>query len=512
MRARGSSLQAGNAPVSQSRGHPPHVRSSLLTPPRAERSGCAGLISGLPSQSPSPFAMQRLSLALLAAAPSVLLAQSAPVQRPTAFVNVTVVPMDRERTIPNATVIVREGRITSVGPAAQAQIPGDALRIDAAGKYLMPGIAEMHAHVPPGSPTEQTLKDLMFQYIANGVTTIRGMLGSPYQIPLRDRLARGEMLGPTFYVAAPSLNGNSAPTPDSAVKLVRAHKAAGYDLLKIHPGLSRAAYDAMVRTAGEVGITWAGHVPADVGIAHAMETRQSTVDHLDGFLEGSAAPRANIATTAEMVKAADPSKFAELARRSKAMGVWHVPTMLVWANIWAMDETPEQMAARDEMRYAPPQQVQTWINQKRNRNNANVTQQGMTPEIAVRFMELRKQMLKAVVDADGLLLMGTDSPQMFMVPGFALHRELRIMASAGLTPFQILQSGTVNVARYAREVLRADGNFGTVAPGMRADLVLLDANPLADVANLQKRSGVMVKGVWVSADEIRAGLEAIVRR
>jgi imidazolonepropionase-like amidohydrolase len=115
-------------------------------------------------------------------------------------------------------------------------------------------------------------------------------------------------------------------------------------------------------------------------------------------------------------------------------------------------------------------------------------------------------MLKALADEGALLLMGTDSPQMFNVPGFALHRELQVAAKAGLTPFQILQSGSVNVARYAREVLRLEGDFGTVAPGQRADLVLLDANPLRDVSNLTQRAGVMVRGRWVSGDEISAGL------
>jgi imidazolonepropionase-like amidohydrolase len=420
--------------------------------------------------------------------------------------------MDRKVVLERQTVVVRDGRIASVGPAASAQIPATAVRIDGRGKYLMPGIAEMHAHVPPGAATEQGVKDLMFQYIANGVTTIRGMLGAPYQLELRERLARGEILGPTFYVGAPSLNAKTAPTADVAVKLVREYKAAGYDFLKVHPGMTREAYDGMVATSREVGITWAGHVSRHYGAPHAMDTRQSTIDHLDGFVEASVPPGTDpLAPLAELIRVADASRFPGLARRSKEAGVWHVPTMLVWQNLFSVAETPEQIAARDEMKYAPPAQVLTWIQQKRTRDGLNASQ-GLTPADLKRYMELRAQMLKAVVDADGLLLMGTDSPQLFMVPGFALHRELGIMASAGLTPYQILRSGTVNVAQYAREHLKVDGNFGVVAPGMRADLVLLDANPLQDVANLLKRSGVMVKGTWISAGEIRAGLEAIVRR
>src|SRR5688500_10189737 len=175
-----------------------------------------------------------------------------------AFVGVTVIPMDRERVLENQTVVVRDGRIASVGPANRASIPADATRIDGRGKFLLPGLAEMHAHVPPQQGSEQVIKDIMFLYIANGVTSIRGMLGAPYQLQLRSRLASGEILGPTLYVGAPSINGNSAPDPATGARLVREHKQAGYDLLKIHPGPSRATYDSVAAVAAQVGISLGG--------------------------------------------------------------------------------------------------------------------------------------------------------------------------------------------------------------------------------------------------------------
>src|SRR5687767_12813321 len=207
----------------------------------------------------------------------------------TAFVGVTVIPMDRERVLTNQTVVVRNGRIASVG-TARANIPAGAVRIDGRGKFLMPGLAEMHAHVqgPQAANAEEMNRDIMFLYIANGITTIRAMLGAPNQLILREQLARGEVLGPTMYVAAPSLNGNTAPHAEAAMRLVREHKGNGYDLLKIHPGLTREAYDAMVKTAREVDITWAGHVSSQVGVEHILDSRQSTIDHLDGYIEAAA--------------------------------------------------------------------------------------------------------------------------------------------------------------------------------------------------------------------------------
>ena len=201
-----------------------------------------------------------------------------------AFVDVTVLPMDRERVLTGQTVLVRDGRITALGPSGSVRVPPDAQRIDGKGKYLMPGLAEMHAHVLGPQQPQELNRDLMFLYVANGVTTIRAMLGAPNQLVLRDQLKKGEVLGPQMFVAAPSLNGNTAPNPDTAMKLVRAHKAAGYDLLKLHPGLSRATYDSIVSVARSVGITFGGHVSQQVGIDRTLEVRQSTVDHLDGYI------------------------------------------------------------------------------------------------------------------------------------------------------------------------------------------------------------------------------------
>jgi imidazolonepropionase-like amidohydrolase len=191
--------------------------------------------------------------------------------------------------------------------------------------------------------------------------------------------------------------------------------------------------------------------------------------------------------------------------------MWHVPTILIWENLYNHDEAPEALGAREEMKYWPRQQVATMVNQKRNQVAAQQAN-GLTKEVAARYLALRRQALKAVADAGSLLMMGTDSPQLFMVPGFAMHREIGIIQEAGLTPQKIYESGARNVAAYVRDVLKQDGAFGTVIAGNRADLVLLDANPLHDVGNLKRRAGVMVKGRWVSSAEIDRGLAELAAR
>jgi imidazolonepropionase-like amidohydrolase len=389
--------------------------------------------------------------------------------------------------------------------------------VDGRGKFLMPGLAEMHAHVlGPQAPNSEALnRDIMFLYVANGITTIRAMLGAPNQLVLRNQLESGEVLGPTMYVAAPSLNGQSAPDAATAERLVRAHRETGYDLLKIHPGLTRAAYDAMVRTSREVGITWAGHVSAQIPVEHILDTKQSTVDHLDGYIEAAASDeiRRAVASPTQQVtmpqvwKSVTDARMRELARKTKEAGTWNVPTMFLWESFFGPG-SPEDWSTREEMKYAPKQWVNNWMNQKRQRIQLD-SQNGITPADAALLISLRRKMLKALADEGAPLLMGTDSPQMFNVPGFALHRELQVAVEAGLTPYQVLESGSRNVGRYAAQDLKKDGNFGTVTAGSRADLVLLDANPLDNLANLTRRAGVMVKGQWVPRVEIDKGLAAL---
>ena len=443
------------------------------------------------------------------AAPSATTAEAQ--DAPIAITNVTVLPMDGERTLADQTVIVQGGRIRAVGPSARTSVPAGATQIDGRGKFLMPGLAEMHAHVPPGNPTDEQLADIMFLYIANGVTTIRGMLGAPYQIGLKAKLASGAMLGPRFFPAAPSLNGNSAPTPAAGVALVRAARETGYDLMKIHPGVSRETWDAATAELRGIGMTFGGHVPAAVGVVHAIQSGIATIDHVDGYLEASVRDSAVYSTPGTtlgaVIDAIDPAKFAVLARLARERNVWNVPTMYLWENFYN-DRTPEELAALPEMAFVSAQQVNAWMNQKRARAQADATQE-MTPARRARYLALRRQMLKALADEGAPLLMGTDSPQMFNVPGYALHRELFVARAAGLSTYQILESGTRNVGRYVSESLKQDGAFGTVAVGQWADLVLLDANPLVDLDHLTRRSGVMVRGRWVSAAEITAGLERI---
>ncbi len=463
-----------------------------------------------PTAPRAPFAMTCLAVAAatgVAACEGV--GQAAP--GTFAFTDVNVLPMTSDTVLRGYTVVVADGVITEVGPSGDVRVGEGARVVSAAGAYLMPGLAEMHAHVPPGDdPPREDVEEILFLYLANGITTIRGMLGSAYQIPLAREIQRGDVLGPTFYVGAPSLNGNTAPRPEAAERLIRAHKEAGYDLQKIHPGVPLDAWDRMAEVAREIDFTFGGHVPSDVGLVHAIETGMSTVDHLDGYVQAVAREgvqaqiNAGTISLGGLVEGFDENRLREVIRITKEHDVYVVPTMYLWENLYGAPDV-DAMLAQPEMRYVSARQKEAW------RRQAARGPRGSPDEVAT-FLALRKRILKELSDAGAHIMMGSDSPQLFNVPGFALHHEIRVMAEAGMSPYAILRSGTVEVGRYVRDHLGKDHRFGTVAPGQRADLVLLAENPLEDLDHLTTRLGVMVRGRWLPREEIDARLEAIAAR
>lgn len=403
----------------------------------------------------------------------------------TAFVGVNVIPMDEERVLEDQTVIVSAGRITALGPSAEVPLPDGAQIIDGAGRFLIPGLAEMHGHLP-GAGGEA--EDILFLYVARGVTTVRGMLGRDDQFALRDRINAGEIAGPFLYLAAPGISGgNTSDAADAKAKVAR-YKDEGWDLLKVHEGLSVAAYDAMAAEAKKHGIHFAGHVPNDVGLQRAFNQGQRTIDHLDNYLGFIGADDAPV--TQEML---DGAVAATLEAEA---GV--VPTMALWEHFVG---EPGDVTEWDELRYESPQTRAAWA----TRIASARTEAAQNPQAAALMIANRRKLLKALSDGGAEILLGSDAPQFYSVPGFSIHREMAVMAASGMTPYQILRSGTAAAGIY----FAGADNFGTISVGARADLVLLDANPLDNIANAGAIAGVMAHGRWIDAAAIAERLKAI---
>ena len=414
----------------------------------------------------------------------------------TAFIDVNVLPMDKDGVLANQTVVVSDGKIASIAPAATAQVPAGAVKVDGSGKYLMPGLGELHGHIPGGKAPETEVERTLFLYVANGVTTVRGMLGDPRHLVYRDRVAKGEVVGPRIYTSGPSFSGNTVKSPDAAVAMVIEQQKAGYDLLKIHPGVPRDAFDAMAAKADELQIPFAGHVPEAVGLMRALEAKYRSIDHLDGYVEALVPDAAGSQIFGvNLVAKADESKIPELVKATSAAGTWQVPTEILLVN-WLNDEDPQTMAKWPEMKYVDAGVLTKWIAQK----------QAFTAKYPQadrqKLLALRRKLIKALHDGGVPFALGSDAPQTWNVPGFSAHRELGALVAAGLTPYEALRSGTASVGVY----FGTQQSVGTVAAGKRADLVLLDANPLTNIANSSRIAGVVVNGRWLSKADIDARL------
>lgn len=402
-------------------------------------------------------------------------------------------------------VWVQGETIRQIGKALK--VSSNTQEIDGAGKYLMPGLAEMHAHIPvPKGPKDSLAPETLFLYLANGITTIRGMLGDPFHLQLREQVQNHEVRGPRIYTSGPSLNGNSAPDVATAVRMVRDQQAAGYDFLKLHPGLTLEVYDSLVATANKVRIPYAGHVSIHVGIRHAIETDYASVDHLDGYLEGLVPESAGVAPDQNgffgfnFTDLVDLSLLPQLAADTRAHGVAVVSTQSLLER-WTSPEKPAAIIQQPEMKYMHPRTLQAWERQ----GYAFQASPLYTPERYQTFIEIRRKIIRALRDADVLLLLGSDAPQVFNVPGFSIHHELKAMVDAGLTPQEALMTGTLNPARYFGQA----SQWGTIEAGKVADMVLLAANPLEDVSHASQPQGVMYRGTWMNQADIDAGLRQI---
>jgi len=441
-----------------------------------------------------------LALLLLASAPQ------APVIPPTAFVGVDVLPMDRDELLRDQTVIVRDGRIVALGAAKDVAVPEDAQRVDGHGKTLMPGLADMHVH-----SWEEA--DLVL-FLANGVTTVRNMFGSPMHVRWRDQVAKGELLGPTIVTAGPIIDGDPPVWPGSTVlvdpagaeQVVIDQKEAGYDFLKVYEKLSLETYDAIVAAAREHGMRVMGHVPRAVDLAHVIESGQKSVEHLDGWVEHVQADdspylgKVKWENEGEAWKHVDAKKLAATAEACAKAGTWNCPTLVVYQK-WVVADEVDAMFARPEMQYASPMMRTFWA-PKYN----YLGKMAKETILSLRGSDADRKRVLGVLHASGArILLGTDVGNPFVVPGFSLHEELANLVASGLSSYEALRAGTSGAAEFLGE----SEEWGSVAVGRRADLLLLEADPRTDVANAARRVGVMVRGRWLPEEDLRKRLEEL---
>jgi imidazolonepropionase-like amidohydrolase len=438
----------------------------------------------------------------------------------TAFVGVNVIPMDRERVLTNQTVVVTDGIITAIGDAKKIKLPTGATRVDATGKYLIPGLVDMHTHLLSDADEfpDSIAPDELRVMVANGVTTVRFMIGTPELLALRGQSAKGEIVAPTIFVASPHLTGREqgndfvVNTPEEAREAVRKSKAAGYDFIKITTFIKAEAYEAAVDEAAKVGIRVVGHADSRfVGVERAWKAKQQ-IEHLDGYMEMLMRDDAPIKGSVSDLYIYNPdnwksfdyideSKIADVARKTVASNPFVDPTQHFMKNTFGRARSEESIRAQPDFRFYPAKVQRQWLDfYKRNRflNTVSLEQRA-------RWIALRDKMIKAIYDAGGKIMAGSDTPEFLFLYGFSQHRELKALADAGMPNYAVLAAGTRNAHEYLGTLDKA----GTIEKGKRADLILLNANPIDDIAATENRAGVMLKGKWYTQSELNRWLDEI---
>ncbi|HEX9936133.1 MAG TPA: amidohydrolase family protein, partial [Longimicrobium sp.] len=424
----------------------------------------------------------------------------------------------------DATVLVRDGRIAAVGPAARVRVPAGTRQIDGRGRFLVPGLADMHTHLFSDDSTMAADSVAPYELgvmVANGVTATRLMIGTPEQLALRTAVREGRVLGPQLWVASPQLagrpfdNGRVVTTPEQAREVVREVAAAGYDFVKLTLFITPPVYDAIMDEAARRGIRVVGHVETAIGVPRALAAGQP-IEHLDAYFEAvladSAPSRASVTQYGvfrldnwRSLDHVDNRKIAQIAGltvRAPGWGKWTSPTLNVFNDAFAIGPAEEEIRARPEWNLLPPKFRETYMG-ARPRYWSAAAAEVRTEARRRRYVEVRNGLVKAIADSGGRVLAGSDTPEWFHLYGFGLHRELAALVGAGLTPYQALEAATRNPA----EFLGAAAEWGTIEPGKRADLVLLAANPLRDIRNTTRIEGVSLGGRWMD----RAALDGMIR-
>ncbi len=419
------------------------------------------------------------------------------------FENVNVVPLNEEIVLSNQNVAVRDGKIVGILDQSSDVIADE--RIDGSGRYMMPGLADMHIHV---RFDPQTMFNL---FLANGVTTIRNMRlgdGDFDHVKLRSDVEAGSMIGPRYLVSGPQLTPELLPDIESVNTMLDRHVEHGYDVIKIHQDLSDDVYNALISGAKEYGLRVVGHFQHQMPLAASL--RMGSVAHVEEFLYtsidgfGKAAGKIDEFLPlyyTHVEKMADPAYRSFIVQEVANSDIYVEATLIIYhmISVWVSDEEFLELEEDELLDYLPEKTREEYLNS----NSNPYRQEGfpLSSEHIKSNVEILKDLLFELHEAGVPLLLGTDTFGT-LVPGFSLHQELELMVSSGLSAYDALRMGTVNVAAYLGE----EGTAGTIEVGKRADFILLEDNPLTDIRHAGNVEGVFTQGRWFSESDLASML------
>ncbi|HZS09858.1 MAG TPA: amidohydrolase family protein [Blastocatellia bacterium] len=463
--------------------------------------------------------MKKLPVLLLLLLPLATIGQQQPsAPAPLAFTHVTVIDLTGMPARSEMTVVITGNRITAVGRTGKVRLPKGTQVVDATGKFLIPGLWDMHVHI---GEAERSLP----LFIANGVTGVRNMGGRPEQLfKWREEAASGNRPGPRIVACGPVVDGPQPANPDHAVpvktaeegrRAVTSLKQRGADFIKVYDGIPRDAYFAIADEAKKQGIPFVGHVPIAITTMEASAAGQKSIEHLGTILEGSSSvetelrnwadepikegdfsafPRRIAARGTRMLDTWNEQKATQIYRQLARHNTWQVPTLVVKYVQTFIDDI--HRAGDERVKFIPPSVREWWSPDK------GFFFRYRTPEYIVfrkRLFQKELEITGAMRRAGVQFLAGSDLGGAYTFPGFSLHDELALLVQAGFTPLEALQAATINPAKFLGEL----DSSGTVEKGKIASLVLLDADPLSDIRNTRRISTVVVNGRYLPKESLQ---------
>ena len=421
--------------------------------------------------------------------------QTKPKDRITAIVHVNLIPMTRafEDTRKNQTIIVENDKIKSIGPSASINIPRGAKVINGKELYLMPGLADMHMHFPGEGNDEFILK----MYLVNGVTTIRSLNGSEYQKKLRKKVISGIIPGPTIYLSGPIIGEKSGSmyfrSTKRVEKEIQKQSERGYDCIKLYTFLPADVYRAGMQKAKRLNLYTVGHIPYSVGLDGVIKEGMDEIAHIEELLYEFLVDfdRNNPNPFGLEI---DYSRLENIMQKVKNSNIILCTSLAIDEVIVQKIIAPREYLARPEAKYLPGD-IYNQIAQYKDHHQVLF---GQGKEM-LDWIKLYKKILVKAKELDIPLICGTDAGAYGVIHGYSLHDELRIMTQNGFSPFEAIYTAT----KGASLALNKQNQWGTIEVGKRADMILLEKNPLRNIKNLKKIRGIMAFGNWYSKEKLQ---------
>ncbi len=474
-------------------------------------------MSSLPSRNTilAPILSILVFLALLAVMPSLVRAQHWSLEDTIVITDVNIVDVRTGEVRADQVVVIERNKIIAAGSRKDTRYPRNAPSVNAKGGYLIPGLWDMHVHLAFGDWFPNAEQISLPLFIANGVTGVRDMGSELATVQMwRNSIESGSLIGPRILTSGPMLDGAkprfpsslAIATPEEARRAVDNLKASGVDFIKFQSLMTADATMAAAEEAKKQEIAFAGHVPDAVRAADLSNAGMKSFEHLIGIFEGSSPLEDEFLkggkNEGKFLASYDAERAGKLAELLAKNGTWQCPT-LVWERGGNLIDVTD-FAKDARAKYVPAY----WKEKTWKKMTSDVEAEFGTDDLATRkkFVEKELEVVAMLHKAGVPFLAGTDTPPgVYVFPGFSLHEELQRFVAAGFTPLEALQTATINPAKF----FGIEEQNGSIATGRYADLVLLEANPLADIANTQKIAAVVFNGRYFSRAELAKLLQKV---